>query len=427
MKVKIIDYDFKGRGLAKTDQGLVFVDKAVIGDLLEVIVTKKTKKYANAKIAKIIDPSEDRVEAKCPYFKKCGGCDFLNYDYKKQIEWKKDKLIQDLKRIAAISKIDKKLDKSIYMDQGYKYRNNIQLKVRENKIGYFSKDSNEFVPIKTCLLAEDPINQAIKALNEINNFYNITDLVIRSNYKGELMVILIADGKIKNTNTILNKLLDLKLVSLYENINTNKRFRYGKNFRKIYGQDKIVDKINDLEFEISPQSFFQINRQQTEKLYNLAIDYLDPKEEDKILDLYCGVGSISLSAAEKSGEVLGVEILEEAIKNARKNAIINKIENANFVAEKSENIIEKISEKYQGINKIILDPPRSGLHKDLVEELLESKNIEKIVYISCNPATQARDLKKLKEKYEIENISLVDMFPNTVHVECIALIQRVKL
>jgi 23S rRNA (uracil1939-C5)-methyltransferase len=238
------------------------------------------------------------------------------------------------------------------------------------------------------------------------------------------MVILVADGKIKNTNTILNKLLDLKLVSLYENINKNKKFRFGKKFNKIYGQDRLDEKINDIDFKISPSAFFQVNRKQTKKLYQLASDYLDPRKDEKVLDLYCGVGSISLTIADKVKEVIGVEILEEAVINARENAKINGIENARFIADKSENIIDKISESYQGINKIILDPPRSGLHKNLVEQLLNSNNIEKIVYISCNPSTQARDLKLLKEKYKLEKISMVDMFANSVHVESICTLIR---
>jgi len=220
-------------------------------------------------------------------------------------------------------------------------------------------------------------------------------------------------------------LIDSVVKSIYLNYNSSDK-HYSREFEKIYGENYIEEKILDLNYKVSPQSFFQINRSATEKLYEKAIEYLEIKEDDKVFDLYCGVGSISLSVAKKGAEVIGIEIVESAVENARKNADNNKIE-ARFAKGAAEDIIERLwQEERISPNKIIVDPPRRGLDEKLVNFLKENP-VERIVYISCNPATQARDLKSLKEVYKVEKISLVNLFPKTSHVETVALLSKLDV
>ena len=259
----------------------------------------------------------------------------------------------------------------------------------------------------------------------MKNYKNLKELKgigIRTNYKDEVLLILVSKkGKIE-IKSILSNLIDSGVKSIYLNYNSSDK-HYSREFEKIYGENYIEEKILDLNYKVSPQSFFQINRSATEKLYEKAIEYLEIKEDDKIFDLYCGVGSISLSVAKKGAEVIGIEIVESAVENARKNADNNKIE-ARFAKGAAEDIIERLwHEERISPNKIIVDPPRKGLDEKLVNFLKENP-VERIVYISCNPATQARDLKSLKEVYKVEKISLVNLFPETAHVESVVLMSR---
>lgn len=421
MKLKIIDFDYKGRGFAKDEGKAYFLDGGVIGDKVLASIKEEKKKYTIAKIDKILEPSEDRVESKCKYSSLCGGCDFLSYKYSKQLNWKKNKVETDLNRIGQL---DVKVDQIFGMENPYNYRNNIQLKVKDGKLGYYIKNSRNLIPVDKCIIAEEEINKAINILKDWKGLSSINDIIIRENYKKELMIILVTKNKVSKINNLLGKLLDINLVSLYENINKNPRFRFGKEFNKLYGKDYLIDKLFDFQFKVSPSSFFQVNRLQTEKLYKLAVEGLDLKKEDIVLDLYCGIGTISMLAAKGSKEVIGVEISEKAIEDARFNQELNKVENTRFIAGKSEDIIEKLIEEENIIpNKVILDPPRSGIDEKLVNKLLELK-VEKIAYVSCNSSTQARDLKLLKEAYKIDKVYAVDMFCNSVHVETIALLSK---
>ncbi|WP_073183338.1 23S rRNA (uracil(1939)-C(5))-methyltransferase RlmD [Anaerosphaera aminiphila] len=421
MKLKIIDFDYKGRGVAKYDNKTVFLDRGIIGDTVEAEIIGDKKNYYTAKVIETVDNSKDRTKSKCIYSKSCGGCDFLEYDYKKQLLWKKTKVENDLRRIGGV---DSPVNDTLGMKTPYRYRNNIQLKVQDGKLGYYKKNSRELVEINECIIAKDEINNVIKILKNWNGLKSVNTVSIRENYLGEVMIVFVTSGEVKKFNTLLPNLIDSKVVAVFENKNTSGHYRFGKKFKKLYGEEFITEELLGLKFKLSPRSFFQVNHSQTEKLYNTAIDFLDLKNSDTLLDLYCGIGTITLLGAKNAGEVVGVEIVEDAIEDARENAELNNIDNVRFICGKSEEIVEKLLEDENlSFNKIILDPPRTGLNEELIETLLKIEP-EKISYISCNPSTQARDLKLLSEKYSVDLVQPVDMFCNSVHIESVVGLNR---
>ncbi|MCI5643257.1 MAG: 23S rRNA (uracil(1939)-C(5))-methyltransferase RlmD [Peptoniphilus sp.] len=417
---EIIDFDFKGLGMTKVDGLPVFLDGGVIGDEVEFLVTKKKKNFCKGEIQKIIKKSKDRVNSPCPYFKDCGGCDFLNYSDEKELKWKEKDINKNLNKIAGL---DIKVQEVIDSPEKTHYRNNMQFQVRDSIIGLYAKNSKDIVAIKNCIMQKDIANEVLKIMWRFKKLRELKRIGIRTNFKGEVLLILVTKGAKVEIKDILPELIDVGVKSIYLNYNTGDKFHYSREFEKIYGEDFIEEKLLDINYRISPESFFQINRLATEKLYEKAIEYLDPKAEDKIYDLYCGVGSISISIAKKLTKVIGIEIVESAVDDARINAENNNIE-ARFIKGAAEETIEKIyREEKISPNKIIVDPPRKGLDDKLVNFLKENP-VESLVYISCNPATQARDLKSLKEVYKVKKIALVNLFPNTAHVECVALMSR---
>ena len=417
---EILDFDFKGLGMTKLNGKPVFLDAGVIGDKVEFIVTKNKKNFSKGKITNIIKKSKDRVESPCPYFKECGGCDFLNYSDEKELKWKEKDVNKNLNRLAGLNI---EVQEVIDSPEKIKYRNNMQFQVRDGKIGLFAKNSKEIIPIKNCIMQRDLANEVLKIMWKYKKLKDLKRIGIRTNYKGEVLLILVSKKGKLEIKDILSDLIDLGVKSIYINYNKEDRTHYSREFEKIFGDDSIEEELLGIKYKISPESFFQINRLATEELYKKAIEYLDPKEDDKIYDLYCGVGSISLSVAKNESDVTGIEIVDSAVDDARENAEKNEIE-ARFVKGSAEEAIEKLWEEEKKYpNKIIVDPPRKGLDEKLVNFLKENP-VDRIVYISCNPATQARDLKSLKEIYNVEKISIVNLFPNTAHVESVVLMSR---
>ena len=421
VEVEIIDFDFKGNGVAKYEGKAIFLNGGVIGDTVLVKLTNEKKGYYKGHILKTVRKSKLRIKSKCKHSYKCGGCDFLEYEYNRQLDWKEDKVRNDLKRIGGVEVEVEDIER---MKDPQNYRNNIQLQVSENELGFFEKNSNKIINIGNCKMAKESINNIIPVLREWKGLKSVKTISIRANYKDEVMIVLITEDKVLNFNTLLPKLMDLNVVSVFENVNKDSKYRFSNKFKKLYGEDFIMDKIGELDFKLSPKSFFQVNPYQVEKLYSIAIDSLDIREKDVVLDLYCGIGTLSLMAAKTAKEVIGVEIVADAVDDARTNAEINKINNARFIAGRAENIIERlIEEEKLRVNKVILDPPRGGLDEEVIKKLLEIKP-RSIAYISCNPSTQARDIALLKDKYEIKLVKPVDMFSNTVHVETVVLMSR---
>lgn len=421
LKGIIEDFDFKGRGIVKIDGVPVFLDGGIIGDEVSFFITKEKKNYCKGKIIKILKKSNLRQKSPCPYSDKCGGCDFLELKYSEELKWKQDLVKNDIEKLAKLSLNPKKI---IDSPENFGYRNNMQFQVKNGVIGLFAKNSRDIVKIPTCLMQTDSANKVLDILSNYKYIKDIKTIGIRTNYKNEIMVILVTNKDKLDVKSIIGDLMEIGVVSFYVNYHKNGKARYSDEFELIYGDKYLVEKVLGLEFNISPKSFFQVNIKATELLYKKAIEYLDVNKDDKIYDLYCGAGSISLCVAAKGADVIGIEIVPQAVEDARENAEKNKL-NARFIEGAAEDIIEKLKQEESTYpNKIIVDPPRKGLDENLVKFLVENP-VERLVYISCNPATQARDLKMLKEVYNVKEITPVNLFPKTVHVESVALMTKI--
>lgn len=392
MRVLIDRLNDTGEGIGKINNEIVFVEKTVPGDVVEVENIIKHKNYLEASPAKIIKNSSKRIPAPCPYYEKCGGCQIMNLNYPEQLAYKKEKVINIFKKYGDIT-----VNPNIVFDKEWHYRNKITLQAENNKIGLFKSKSNEIVEIDECLLISNSMNELIKFIKENIKLAGINQIMLREANNQHMVVF---KGNIDNTEALK---LKNKVDSIY--INNN----------HIYGTKEITTTLEKYTFKISKDSFFQVNHNQTIKLYNKVKEYLNKKK--KILDLYCGTGSIGIYVSDNCQSILGIEINKQAIKDANINKKINNIENISFKCGDVANIITS-KDKY---DTIIVDPPRSGLSKKTRKILLEISN-NYIIYVSCNPITLVRDIKELSSKYELKDITLFDLFPNTYHVESVSLL-----
>lgn len=380
-----------GDGIAKKDGKVVFIPKALPGDIVEIKDIKEYKNYSQASIKEITFPSKDRIIPKCPYFEKCGGCQLMNMTYENQLKYKKEQVKNIFEKYGNI-----KIEPEIVPSNQYEYRNKITLQVKNGKIGLFTSNSNDIVEIEECLLVTKKINNLIKLIKNNLDVKEISQIIIKETTED---IMIIFKGKI-DKQQIINTLKE-HVKSIY----INSECIYGKKF--------IQEKLGDYQFNISSSSFFQINKKQTINLYNQVFEYLDNKV-GKVMDLYCGTGTIGIYISKKCNQVLGIEINKEAIENAKQNKILNNVTNIEFKCGDVGKII-KNNTKYDAI---IVDPPRSGLDKR-TKKILSEISSNQIIYVSCNPITLIRDINDLKEKYEIKGLKLFDMFPNTYHVECV--------
>ncbi|MBQ2897580.1 MAG: 23S rRNA (uracil(1939)-C(5))-methyltransferase RlmD [Clostridia bacterium] len=409
-----------GEGVVKQDGFPVFVPYALEGEEIEYKVLKVLKSHAFGKLLKIISPSSARINPCCDVFYRCGGCSLLHIDYKKQLEIKKSNVINCFKKYSGL---EVEVNDVVPCKEIYAYRNKAQYPVSGDKCGFYALRSHDIVPLKNCKI-QNPNDE--KILEAVLAYIKITNAPIKHIYtrygKNECMVVLVStSSKLKESNFLVKKLLEAnkKITSIILNVNPeNTNVILGKKNTTLYGKDTITAAIGNLDFEISPLSFFQVNSTQTEVLYKTAKNLAHFKTTDKIIDLYCGTGSIGLYMADSVKSVLGVEIVQDAITNAYNNAKRNNIKNAQFICGAAETVMPEIVKNEGKIDGVILDPPRKGCDESLLNCLLDTK-IEKVLYISCNPATLARDLKILSEKYIPSAITPVDMFPHTSHVECV--------
>lgn len=389
--------DNHGRGICYINNKITFIENALPNEEVEIKITKENKKYNEGIVTKYIKKSSKRIEPKCPYFEECGGCNLLNTTYEETKKYKKDKLESIMSKYA---KINKNID-IIESQNTLNYRNKITLKVINNKYGYYVSNTHKLVPINNCLLAEQPIKEFIKDINKLN--IKNGEVIIRSNYNEELLIVI-------NTKDKINPDIEY----LKEN---HKIVGFIVNNEIINGDNKFIEIINNKMFQVSYDSFFQINRYICGKLFELINDNI--KEGETILDLYCGVGTLGLNA-NKAKKIYGIEIIPNAIINAITNAKINKQNNAYYMVGNTSKCINKINDK---IDTIIIDPPRSGLDEITRNTIIDMKP-NKILYISCDPMTLARDLNILKEYYNINLIKGLDMFPYTYHIETICIMER---
>lgn len=435
----IVDFTSDGRSVAKTDSIVYFLEGGVIGDVVLINPTIQKKNYFEAEIVKTLKHSPQSVKSDCPYSKRCGGCSLREYSYDAQVQTKVRSVSEKIKRVTGLQ--DFTLNKIIPASEPNHYRNNVQLKCSwingQLQIGFFEKRSHKIVEIEKCMLLPPVMNTVIKTIKPFleklyskndtrKNFAleSLSEIILRTNEdKNTLMLILVKKHFSENISLYKKILLDYananNIISIYEQNNLGK-------LNLIYGEKLLSLKVCDLVFQLSPNSFFQVNTKQAELLFLEVLRQLKPTTNDVVYDLFCGVGSISLIVANYVKKVYGIEIVSNAIKNAKANAILNNINNATFVLGSVENVFtEKFLSQHNDENlKIILDPPRSGVSKKTLN-LICNSNIKKIIYVSCNPATLARDLKILyKNNFKIIESAIVDMFPYTTHVETVVLMSK---
>ncbi|MCR1850235.1 23S rRNA (uracil(1939)-C(5))-methyltransferase RlmD [Paeniclostridium sordellii] len=443
--VDIVDIGQGGVGIGKHEGFTVFVDGGLLQDKLKVRINKSKKNYAVGDIVEILEKSPFRVERKCgKHLAKCGGCQIQELDYKKQLDIKTNEVKQTISRIGKLD--DVLIHPTLGMESPLRYRNKAQFPIQKQNgktvIGFYKKKSHDVIPTDTCIIQHDVNDKIIKIIKTYIKAYDVSlydekthagvlrHLVTKVGFKTkEVMVVLVANGK---KLPYLNELASV----LKENVpgfktlvlNTNREKTnviLGKENKVIYGNGKINDYIGDLVFEISPLSFFQVNPLQTEVLYNKALEYAQLKEDDTVFDIYCGIGTISLFLAQKAKKVYGVEIVEDAIKDANINAKLNNLDNTEFYVGKAEEVVPKLYKEGKTANVVVVDPPRKGCENSVLDTIV-SMEPERVVYVSCNPSTLARDLAYLDERgYSCTEVQPVDMFPHTMHVECVAkLIKR---
>ena len=440
--VDIEDYGMNGEGVAKINNFAIFIPGAIKGEKVKILIVKVLSSYAFGKVLEIIEESNCRVEVDCETYKRCGGCALRHIDYEETLNIKQDMVQNLFDKTFKDKKI--KVENVIGMGNPYNYRNKAQYPVGLNKsnepvIGIYAERTHEIVPMKECLI-QNPLSEKIafaiyKFMKENNiSAYNeetleglVRHIVIKVGVRThEIMCILVINGtKIPKEQELIEMLVkSYNVKTIVKNINKeNTNVILGKENIVIHGDGYIYDILGDYTFKISPMSFYQVNPVQAEVLYNTAIEMAELNKDDILFDLYCGIGTIGIFASKYVKKVYGIEIVEDAIKDAKENAKINEIENIEFYAGDAQKVFANLMEKKQIYpDAIIVDPPRKGLDNKTIENVLAVEP-KKFVYISCNPATMVRDLKLLEEKYEITKVIPVDMFPYTSHTESIAVLK----
>jgi len=434
----------EGQGIGKINGLKIFVEGAMIGEKCRVKITKSKKHYAIAKIIEILKPSLDRITPKCMYANQCGGCHLQYMSYEAQLSFKTSKVKDSLKRIGHI---DTEVYETLGMVEPWHYRNKSQYPVgrRNNNVvlGFYENRSHDIVDLENCLIQHSLIDKVmltvkdwleqyhISIYNELSHEGLIRHVVIKVGYKtGVVMAILVANGKEIPFIDRLVKMLGSKIQGfkcLILNVNTKKtNVIMGEENIVLYGRTYIYDYIGDVKFRISPLSFFQVNSIQMEALYKKTLEYAGLTGSETVIDLYCGIGTISLFLAKKAKRVYGIEVVSQAIDDARINAEINGIDNVGFIEGAAEKVMPKIAERGIKPDVIVVDPPRRGCDEKTLEAIARVSP-DRVVYVSCNPATLARDLRYLEDRgYKTEEVQPVDMFPQTHHVECVVKVQREK-
>lgn len=458
---------YEGEGVGKIEDFTVFVPGALSGEKVRVKVVKVNKNFAFGKLLDVIEKSKHRTEPICNIYKRCGGCQLQHFSYKAQLKFKKQRVEDCIKRIGKLKVKELELEDgqdleknsvnddsfkneivvhdTIGMDNPYRYRNKVQLPVGEKdgevKIGFYAQRSHEIIHMDECSIQDEAADKVvrlvqgwikeynIKTYNEEEYSGTIRHIMIRRAFKtNEIMVVVVTKTdelphKDELVDLICKNISGIK--SIIQNVNDKKtNVILGQYCKTLWGKDTISDYIGEFKFNISPLSFFQVNPIQTEILYNKALDYANLTGNEVVFDAYCGTGTISLFLSKRAKKVYGVEIVPEAIENAKVNATENNVNNVEFIVGQSEKVIPELITKGVKADVVVVDPPRKGCERVLLEAIAKMQP-ERIVYVSCDPGTLARDLAILDElRYKTLEIQPVDMFPQTAHVENVALIVR---
>lgn len=451
-QVKIEDISDTGEGIGKTDGFTWFIKDAVIGDVVEAKVMKTKKSYGFARLIQVVEPSFCRVEPRCGVARQCGGCQLQAMRYEEQLRFKESKVRNNLQRIGGLEDIN--MYPIIGMEEPWRYRNKAQFPFGRNKdgkiiTGFYAGRTHAIIESDDCLLGVEenqPILECIRAhmrqyrirpYDEESHTGLVRHVLIRKGFKtGEMMVCLVINGSVKQmkaVDVLVDKLVHLfdgndgvRMVSISCSINTEKtNVIMGKDIVSLYGPGYITDYIGNVQYRISPLSFYQVNPIQTEKLYGTALEYAGLTGEETVWDLYCGIGTISLFLTQKAKYVYGVEIVPQAIDDARANATLNGIKNVEFFVGKAEEVLPEQYEKNQiYADVIVVDPPRKGCDSVCLDTIVKM-GPKRVVYVSCDSATLARDVKYLGERgYRVEKVRAVDMFPGSVHVETVVLLTQ---
>lgn len=444
--VDIVDIGQGGVGIGKYEGFTVFVDGGLVQDKIKVKITKSKKNYAVGDIVEIIEKSPFRVERKCSEsLRQCGGCQIQELDYQKQLDVKTNEVKQVISRIGKLD--DVVIHDTLGMKHPFRYRNKAQFPIQKKDnmpvIGFYKKKSHDLISTDECIIQHEVNDKIIKIIKTYIRAYNVSiydekthkgllrHLVTKVGFTtGEVMIVLVANGKklpyLKELASVLKENIP-GFKTLVVNVNTQKtNVILGKENIVAYGDGMIRDYIGELVFEISPLSFFQVNPLQTEVLYNKALEYANLGENDTVFDIYCGIGTISLFLAQKAKKVYGIEIVEDAIKDAKRNAKINNMDNVEFYVGKAEEVVPKMYKEGKRANVVVVDPPRKGCDEKVLDTIV-SMEPDRVVYVSCNPSTLARDLAYLNERgYKCHEIQPVDMFPHSVHVENVAWLSKEK-
>lgn len=444
LTVTIEDMGHDGEGIGKADGYTLFVKDAVIGDVIEAKIMKARKNYAYARLMRILEPSPHRVDPVCPTARPCGGCQLQMMEYPEQLRFKQKKIEGNLKRIGGFEEIP--MEPIVGMEHPFRYRNKAQFPVGTDKdgnlvTGFYAGRTHDIISSRDCLLGVKENQQVLDAVlgwmeanqipayNEATGKGLVRHILIRYGFRtGELMVCLVINGdRVPAQEALVERLCGISgMTSITTSTNKERtNVIMGNKIRTLWGTPYISDFIGEVKYQISPLSFYQVNPVQTEQLYGLALEFAGLTGKETVWDLYCGIGTISLFLAQKAEKVYGVEIVPAAIEDARRNARLNGIDNAEFFVGKAEEVLPRMYEAGEArADVIVVDPPRKGCDAALLETLVKMQP-EKIVYVSCDSATLARDLKWLCERgYELKRVRGVDMFPMTVHVETVVRLQR---
>lgn len=453
--ITITDYAAEGKSLARVEGKVIFVSGVIPGDVADIQLGKSKKDWAEGRAIKIIDPSPYRLTPFCKHFGNCGGCKWQMLPYEKQLEYKQQEAEQNLRRIGKIeipeilpiigsAKTTAYRNKLEFTFSNKRYLTNEEIGsetaiTQQNALGYHApRIFDKVIDITECHLLDNvnnTIRNTVRDFAAVNNlaFYDIREhtgwlrnIIIRFTTTGELMVNIVINNEDETNRKVLLDHLLAKVPAITTLLYTiNPKWNdtiYDLTPQVYFGKGFVIEKLGKWEFMISPKSFFQTNTQQAENLYSVAKDFAGLTGEEIVYDLYCGTGSIGIFVSDLAKKIIGVEVVEDAIEDAKKNAALNNIEHAHFFAGDVIKICnDEFFTKHGKPDVVITDPPRAGMHEKLVNKLLEMES-PKIVYVSCNTATQARDIALLSEKYDVIKVQAVDMFPHTHHIECVALL-----